>query len=63
MQAARNLGVPAALSGAGPSVVAFCDGSIKTESILQDAFSQKGVITRCFTLTTTDKGASVVGID
>jgi len=61
MQAARDLGAPAALSGAGPSVIAF--GINHSETVMkamQDAFQDAGLKSRGWILKLTTQGAQVI---
>ena len=59
IQSAQTLGAPAALSGAGPSVIAFTDGDIQpVQSAMQNAFSAAGLTSRTWKLTTTADGLS-----
>ena len=63
MQAARQAGAAAvALSGAGPSLVAFCDEARTGDAAqaMQDAFASAGVQSRLWQLKTTCEGARVV---
>jgi homoserine kinase len=62
MQASRQAGAAAvALSGAGPSLVAFCDetGAGNVGQAMQDAFASAGVQSRLWQLKTTCEGAKV----
>jgi homoserine kinase len=57
IQAASNLGAPAALSGAGPGVVAFPHGNPgPVISAMQSAFKSVGLASRIWTLKTTYTG-------
>ncbi|MFZ3078619.1 MAG: homoserine kinase [Bellilinea sp.] len=57
MQAARTLGAPAALSGAGPSIVAFPDDNPEAvQSALQEAFREAGMASRGWILNTSFTG-------
>ncbi|MRR31495.1 homoserine kinase, partial [bacterium] len=57
IQAAQDFGAPAALSGAGPSVIAFTDGNPQpVQSAMQNAFQAAGLNTRAWNLTTTVRG-------
>lgn len=59
IQAAQALGAPAALSGAGPSVIAFCENGASVAEAMQAAFRREGVPSRTFLLTSTERGAHV----
>ena len=61
MTAARQAGAAAAaLSGAGPSLIAFCRGeSQPVADAMRAAFEQAGVAARAFTLTATSRAAEV----
>ncbi len=51
LQAARSLGAPAALSGAGPSIIAFpAENPEAVQSAMQNAFREAGVASRAWTL-------------
>lgn len=57
LMAARNLGAPAALSGAGPSVVAFAHTNPDAViAAMQSAFNNAGVKSRAWRLNTTYTG-------
>lgn len=57
LQAARNLGAPAALSGAGPSIIAFPKSNADAvTSAMQRAFTNAGLESRAWRLTTTYTG-------
>lgn len=57
LQAARNLGAPAALSGAGPSLVAFPKSNADVvAAAMQRAFTNAGLETHAWRLTTTYTG-------
>lgn len=57
LQAARNLGAPAALSGAGPSMVAFAHTNPDAViAAMQSAFNTAGVKSRAWRLNTTYTG-------
>ena len=57
LQAARTLRAPAALSGAGPSIIAFPDDNAEAvQSAMQEAFSEAGVTSRAWILRTTSAG-------
>lgn len=57
LQAARSLGAPAALSGAGPSIVAFPDENPETiQSAMQEAFREAGLTSRGWSLNTSFTG-------
>lgn len=58
LDTARRQGIPAALSGAGPALVAFVDGCVKDiASQMRDVFHQEGLATRIFELSTSPSGA------
>jgi homoserine kinase len=58
VQAAINLGAPAALSGAGPSVIAFVKENPEfVISAMQQAFHNAGLITRGWVLPVSSQGA------
>lgn len=57
IQAAQELGASAALSGAGPSVIAFCERPIPVLDAMRKAFAGKGIPVRVFTLKTLAAGA------
>lgn len=60
MQAARTLGAPAVLSGAGPSIVAFPDDNPEAvQSAMQEAFRDAGLTSRAWNLRTTSAGLMV----
>lgn len=57
LQAARNLGAPAVLSGAGPSILAFPgSNSDKIISVMQEAFASAGLTSRAWQLDMTYTG-------
>jgi homoserine kinase len=57
IQAAQELGAPAALSGAGPSIIAFTDGNPQpVQAAMQKAFKVAGLPSRAWDLVTTIKG-------
>ena len=57
LQAARSLGAPAALSGAGPSIIAFPDDNPEAvQSALQEAFREAGMASRGWILNTSFTG-------
>jgi homoserine kinase len=61
LAAAKRLGAAAALSGAGPSLIAFCEaakGKAVAEA-MQAAFAAAGLRTRVYTLTSSEAGAEV----
>lgn len=60
-QAAREAGAPAvAISGAGPSLIAFCRGDpAPVIAAMRAAFKEAGLASRGFALTTTSLGAQV----
>ncbi|WP_322791815.1 homoserine kinase [Bellilinea sp.] len=60
--AARELGAAAALSGAGPSVIAFAnDNAYAVANAIQAAFRNAGVNTRCYHFTPTMQAARWYG--
>lgn len=60
--AARQLGAAAALSGAGPSVIAFAnDNAYAVADAIQTAFRNAGVSTRCYHFTPTMQAAHWYG--
>ncbi|MBL1194907.1 MAG: homoserine kinase [Chloroflexi bacterium] len=60
IQAAQNTGAAAALSGAGPSVIAFAEGNVDAVAErMQSAFTDKGIASRKFTLGIAAKGATI----
>lgn len=62
IESAQKLGAAAALSGAGPSVIAFSQEDSAVSRLLEDiqqAFSQAGVKSRGFHLKTINSGAAV----
>lgn len=62
IQAARELGAAAALSGAGPSVIAFAnDNAYAVADAIQMAFQNAGVSTRCYHFTPTMQAAHWYG--
>ncbi len=62
VQAANDLGAAAALSGAGPSVVAFAnDNAQAVAEAMQLAFRSAGVDSRCYLLSPTMKAAHWYG--
>jgi len=63
MQAARDAGAAAvAISGAGPSLIAFCAGEPgPIAAVMARSFGQAGVHTRVFELSATSLGAAVLG--
>ncbi len=62
MSAAHRLGCPAALSGAGPSVIAFADDNANAVAeAMQTAFRATGLESRCFFLPTTTQAARWYG--
>lgn len=62
IQAARELGAAAALSGAGPSVIAFAnDNAHAVADAIQEAFWNAGVNTRCYHFTPTMQAAHWYG--
>lgn len=57
LKAARNLGAPAALSGAGPSIIAFPQSNPDAvTAAMQRAFTNAGLESRAWRLTTTYTG-------
>lgn len=57
LQAARNLGAPAALSGAGPGIIAFPQSNPEAIiAAMQQAFSDAGIASRAWRLNTTYTG-------
>jgi homoserine kinase len=62
MAAARAAGAAVALSGAGPSLIAFCGGdSTPVGQAMQNAFERAGVRARVFQLQTTSACAQIIG--
>ncbi|MEW6178400.1 MAG: homoserine kinase [Chloroflexota bacterium] len=62
IRAANQLGAAAALSGAGPSVIAFAnDNARAVASAMQAAFKAEGIHSRCYYLSTTMKSAHWYG--
>jgi homoserine kinase len=60
MSAARQAGAAAAISGAGPSVIAFTSGDpVPVGRVMMTAFQQKGIKSRAFSLQTSNRGAEV----
>jgi homoserine kinase len=60
MSAARQAGAAAAISGAGPSVIAFTSGDpAPVGRVMMTAFQQKGIKSRAFSLQTSNRGAEV----
>lgn len=60
IQAAQALGAPAALSGAGPSVIAFIEGDPQpVRAAMQNAFSSAGLTSRVWNLKTSLNGLIV----
>ena len=63
IQAAREQGAPAALSGAGPSVIAFIrsrKAAANVEQAMKKAFQAEGIHSRSFLLSPVSGGAEVV---
>ena len=59
---AKQIGVAAALSGAGPGVVAFVkEGGEEVAEVMQAAFDGLGVGSRRFILEVAGRGAEVTG--
>jgi homoserine kinase len=60
IQAAQAMGAPAALSGAGPSVIAFTEGDPQpVQAAMQDAFTTAGLTSRAWNLTTSLNGLTI----
>lgn len=60
IQAAQVLGAPAALSGAGPSVIAFTEGNPQqVQAVMQNAFTTAGLTSRAWNLKTLLNGLSI----
>lgn len=60
IQAAQALGAPAALSGAGPSVIAFIEGDPQTvQAVMQNAFTTAGLTSRAWNLKTSLNGLTI----
>ena len=59
--AANRAGVAAALSGAGPSLIAFIDSHRKEElsNLLKEPFTKRGISTRIYKLKNSQKGAEI----
>ncbi len=59
--AARELGAAAAISGAGPSLIAFAkEGHEDIQQAMVDIFAKEGINSRVFILTTTNSGAEIL---
>ncbi len=60
IQAAQALGAPAALSGAGPSVIAFAEGDTSpVQAVMQNAFTDAGLTSRAWNLKTSTEGLTI----
>lgn len=59
LHALQELGIPAALSGAGPGLIAFSPDPHQVSETLQKIFQEKDIESRVFHLSTTSSGAVV----
>ena len=58
---ARKMGAAAALSGAGPSIIAFAKDNFEDiQKVMQEEFSSKGLSSRSFLLSTINSGAEII---
>jgi homoserine kinase len=60
MEAAKKAGAAVALSGAGPSLIAFSETESSTGLVMSQAFRSAGLGTRVFELKISSAGASVM---
>ena len=61
LEAARACGAAVALSGAGPSLIAFCEGDpLDPARAMQAAFSAAGLTSRTWTLAASNRGAHLL---